>query len=294
MNKNEIKEALCELNKATGFRISLHDVNAEEICAAPAKIRAFCGRVQKSPEERALCERCDSSAYQRALSTGDTYSYKCRFGLTETVSPIYNFNKHVGFLMMGQTFECEEDRRTADEGLKALGVSESEREAVIADVPAVKGELAAAFAKILTIFAKYLTLSGAVYGKEEGIPEAAMRYIKENYSRKIQIKDICAKLGCSKTTLLSAFKAAYNVTVNAAITSVRLEAARKQLSAPGSSSINDVALAAGFSDQSYFCKVFSAEYGETPSEYKKRTEKQRGAELNSLPASCASDKGCKR
>jgi AraC-like DNA-binding protein len=100
------------------------------------------------------------------------------------------------------------------------------------------------------------------------------------------IKDICSALGCSKTTLLSSFKKAYKITVNSALNKVRLDDARKQLAAPNSPSINDVALSVGFSDQSYFCKVFSQEYGESPSEYKKMIEKKKIEEYSFLPSAC--------
>ena len=286
MNKNEIKEVLRELNIATGFRISLHDSSSVEICAAPSKIRGLCARVQECDKERELCERCDDVAYKRALLRGDTYSYKCRYGLTEIVSPIYNSGKHVGFLMMGQTFEGNEEKRCADERLALLNIEADERAALISDVPVVGKGLSASFSKILTICAKYLTLSGAVYGTEESIADAAMSYIKENFAKKIQIKDICASLGCSKTTLLSNFKSTYDTTVGAAITSVRLEAAKKQLSFAKDVSINDVALSVGFSDQSYFCKVFSQKYGVSPSECRRKADPIKERAHNSLPAPC--------
>ena len=269
MDKSEVKEVLRELNIATDFRISLHDITSDEICASPAEIRRFCSKIQEDPDERERCQKCDSVACQKALISGETYSYKCRFGLTESVSPIYNFNKHVGFLMMGQTFEVDEDRALADKKLAELGIKEKERQEILSEIPTVGRALSESFAKILTICAKYLTLCGAVHGTEETLPQSAMRYIKEHYSEKIPLKDICAKLGCSKTTLISAFKEAYSITVNSAVTETRLEAARKHLSSSPDASVNDVALACGFSDQSYFCKVFSAKYGESPSEYRR-------------------------
>ncbi len=286
MNKGEITEVLKELGVATGFRISLHDASAEEICAYPAKTRRFCARVQTSPAERLMCERCDNVACKKAVELGGTYSYKCRYGLTEIVSPIYNYGRLVGFLMMGQTAESAEDKAPAEEKLKSLGTSESERRLMLSEIPVVGKALASSFAKILTICAKYLTISGAVLGDTESIAESAMRFINENYSSRIHIKDICSKLGCSKSTLLASFKSEYGTTVNAALCKTRLKAARNMLAAREDESINGIALKCGFSDQSYFCKVFSSEYGESPSEYKKRVCADKSAELSKLPAIC--------
>lgn len=177
--------------------------------------------------------------------------------------------------MMGQTFEAESERTAAESKLLSLGLTQSEKDELIQQIPIIKPELASSFAKILTICAKYLTLSGAVYNTDESVPDAAMRFIRENYSKKLMIKDICAALGCSKTTLLSSFKRTYKITVNSALNKVRLDAARRQISTPHSPSINDVAISVGFADQSYFCKVFSKEYGKSPSEYRKNALNRR-------------------
>ena len=184
--------------------------------------------------------------------------------------------------MMGQTAESESDKLLAKEKLLSIGIGAAECEEILSEIPVVNRALASSFAKILTICARYLTLCGAVYGNTESIAQAAMRFIKENYEKRIHIKDICEKLGCSKSTLLSVFKSEHGITVNAALCKVRLDAARNMLLARDDESINSIALSCGFSDQSYFCKVFSAEFGESPSEYKKRALSEESFKSNAL------------
>ena len=58
----------------------------------------------------------------------------------------------------------------------------------------------------------------------------------------------------------------YGTTVNSYITDVRLSEAVNMLRA-GDRHIGEIATETGFSDQSYFSKVFSAKYGIPPSEY---------------------------
>ena len=60
------------------------------------------------------------------------------------------------------------------------------------------------------------------------------------------------------------------MTVNDYITEVRLGEAMRMLLA-GGQTIGEIALATGFSDQSYFSKVFSAKYGMPPSEYRTKS-----------------------
>ena len=64
----------------------------------------------------------------------------------------------------------------------------------------------------------------------------------------------------------TAFKKEYGVTVNEFLTEVRLNEAVKMMKM-GEKSIGEIAISAGFADQSYFSKVFSANYGVPPSVY---------------------------
>ena len=63
--------------------------------------------------------------------------------------------------------------------------------------------------------------------------------------------------------------------MNNYITAVRLTEAVNMLNM-GEYNIGEIATATGFSDQSYFSKVFSARYGVPPSEYTSANEKATG------------------
>ena len=126
------------------------------------------------------------------------------------------------------------------------------------------------YVKISTICGEYLTLSNAVSITKPTVGEMAKKYIGENIGNRILIGDICEHLKCSKSTLLSGFKKQFGITVNSYITQVKLDLAVRLLS-EGEMTISEIANETGFSDQSYFSKVFSAKYGIPPSEYRNDT-----------------------
>ena len=265
MNKQEITEVLYELHKITGFRVSLHGIGHEEIAAYPAERLPFCQQVNQIEAENRKCRECDKLACKAALDTKKTHIYKCRFGLTEAVSPLYNFGALTGFLMMGQICESEEEARIAEDklavllGRKETGISEK--------IPKIKKDMTESYLKIMTICAQYLTLSNAVPVSKPSVAELARGYIGENLQKKFVIADICEELKCSKSTLLTTFKKTYGITVNTYITEARLERA-VHLLIEGNMTISEIAVETGFSDQSNFSKVFSAKFGMPPSEYK--------------------------
>lgn len=271
MNKAEIVTVLYELHKITGFRISLHGADYGEIAAYPEKMLPFCEKIHGIPGEHERCLECDRIACLRALEARETQIYSCRFGLTEAVSPLYNFGTLTGFLMMGQVAKNDTERQLAEKKLREIIRDASLANSLSAAIPQINEDMVSSYVKIMTICAQYLTLSNAIPSTKPTVAELAKRYIGENVKKKICITDICNELGCSKSTLLTAFKSKYGTTVNTYITESRLELA-VHLLLDGDMTISEIASETGFSDQSYFSKVFSAKYGTPPSEY--RTEKR--------------------
>ena len=268
MKKQEIISVLYELYKITGFRMSLHDVNFVEIAAYPEERLPFCARVHKVRGEYDKCVACDRENFKSVRESHETMIYKCRYGLTEAVSPLYNFGILTGYLMMGQICDTETDITKLKSTLIRLGCSDEESDGILASTTRVSDDMTRSYVKIMTICAQYLTLSNAMPGARPTVAESAKRYIYENIEKRITIKEVCEEVGCSKTTLLSSFKREFGITVNTAIKLSKLEEA-KRLLLSGKLNINEIAQATGFYDQSYFSKVFSAEYGMTPSDYRK-------------------------
>lgn len=266
MTKEEIISVLAELYKITGFRVSLHSADYSEIAAYPAEKRKFCRMVHKDPAEYEKCVACDKAACKRALNDKSTHIYTCRYGFTEAVSPLYNFGTLTGFLMMGQIFETDPNGNPLHpevKNIQALGENMSD---LASETPLVDADMVRSYVKIMTICAQYLTLSNAIPSAKQTVAEMAKKYIFDNYRSKITIADICDEIGCSKSTLITGFKREYGTTVNNYITEVRLNEAVNMLKM-GERHIGEIASQTGFSDQSYFSKVFSAKYGIPPSEY---------------------------
>jgi len=265
MDRQEIITVLEELHKISGFRVSLHGTDFKEIAAYPKDRGAFCSIVNNDPDEHSRCMECDKHACHEALSTGKTYIYKCRFGLTEAVSPLYNFGTLTGFLMMGQVVESGDDLSKAKDAVRKL--PNCEREETIPQIPVIKKDMLPSYVRIMTICAQYLTLSNAVISERKTIAEEAAEYIEKNLDKKLGIKELCARIGCSKSTLITSFKKRYHTTVNSFTVDLRLKMAEGLLT-EGKRSIAEISADCGFSDQSYFSKVFSSKHGMTPTEYR--------------------------
>lgn len=95
----------------------------------------------------------------------------------------------------------------------------------------------------------------------------SINFIKNNFTEDISLDDIASSVSLSKSYFMRKFKEYTGCTVNEYLTSVRCKYAKHLLSQPNSS-VTEVALQCGFSDISYFTKVFKKNIGVLPSQYK--------------------------
>ena len=93
------------------------------------------------------------------------------------------------------------------------------------------------------------------------------RFIRESYMRQITLEDLTALAGCSKTTLIQAFKEVYGSTPFGYIIQIRLQKAKELLvgTDAGISQISDLI---GFQSVHYFSRFFKEKEGYSPMEFR--------------------------
>ena len=126
------------------------------------------------------------------------------------------------------------------------------------------------YARIMTVCAEYLTLSGAM--KSVGaLGKQVEDYLTAHYSERITLEGLAAQFGCSRSTLINAFAATHSVTVFGYLQELRLERARALLQET-TLPVGEVARLCGFSDGGYFTKVFRRAMGKCPLDYRNKTK----------------------
>ena len=93
----------------------------------------------------------------------------------------------------------------------------------------------------------------------------AVTYVRRNYSRRIVSDGMARLCGMSASNFGRAFKQVYNMTFQEFVVRYRVFQAFKALQAPGAN-ISEIAYSVGFSDPSYFTRVFKRYVGAAPSD----------------------------
>lgn len=102
--------------------------------------------------------------------------------------------------------------------------------------------------------------------KHRQIISRVTRHIEENIARVITLEELARVVHLSPGYLSHLFKKELNMSVVDYITRARIERAKHLLEDP-QSRVTEVARMVGYTDPSYFCKVFKREVGLTPTEY---------------------------
>ena len=97
----------------------------------------------------------------------------------------------------------------------------------------------------------------------------AINYIKQNLDKKVTLQDTANHVGFSYTHFSKVFKDEMGVPFNVYLNKFRVERS-KALLLSDRLSIQDVCDAVGYTDQSYFVKVFKKYAGVTPGSYRKK------------------------
>ena len=96
----------------------------------------------------------------------------------------------------------------------------------------------------------------------------ALRYIASHYAEPLRVADVAKHLHLSPDYFAALFRQTVGESFNAYLMRIRIEES-KLLLLSTNDSLTDIAIATGFSAQSYFCKVFKKHMGISPGRYRR-------------------------
>lgn len=270
-NHIEILEILRDLHKVSGFRVSIHDADCKEICAYPTTGSPFCQTLQQDAAVLAACRKCDTQMLRKVRESGETLFYRCPQGLYEAAAPIYHYGVLSGFLMIGQVRNTDATvfEEISENAASVLG-DEAAAKAITAQIPAMEETTMRAFLNIMTVIAEYLTETNRVRTESGRLADLIARYIRKNYREHLTLEILSQEFGYCNATMTKTFRKEYGVTIFQFLRDVRLEQAAKLLK-DGKAPIKEVAATCGIADQNYFSRIFTEQYGCSPTAYREES-----------------------
>ncbi len=108
--------------------------------------------------------------------------------------------------------------------------------------------------------------------------QKALSYMDENYTEEITLKEIAEYMSFSPVYFHNVFKDYMGITPHAYIEKKRIDAAKDYL-LTGELSLEEIAVRCGFKSHSYFAYCFKRSEGISPTAFRKKDNKYKGANL---------------
>lgn len=266
----EVQLLLDDYQKMVGVRIAVYDTEFNELYSSPKNLSNFCQCVRQNDAINNECKLCDQKAFRKAKANKDTYIYQCHLGLYEAVTPIYDHQQILGYVMIGQMLD------KTDRELKWLHMNHqfthytdifSDYKTEYYNLKQMSMDQIEAVSRIMKACASSIWLQHIIDIERSPITERIDDYIQKNYTEKIDTESICSALGVSKTTVYNSLKEEHGMSLTKYINNYRLENS-KALLKNKNTPIAEVATEVGFDDYNYYTRVFKQRYGLTPSQYR--------------------------
>lgn len=289
LNSELINKIAQDFAQATSLAVVVVNIHGDEISEL-FNFTPFCQLMRQHPQHSSRCRMSDRCGGLEASKSDQPCIYRCHAGLTDFSIPLVIAGHLVGFVLCGQVrLRQSEDVELVD----ILNVDDhwqADPELVNAyrNVPEMDYARITACADLLKLIVenslkKQLNFvvikdnppsSESKSAARDAHPhdskmKKALRYIDAHLSDELRLEDVASHVYLSPYYFSKLFKKYQGIGFNAWVNQQRMASARELL-CHSNWSIASIARNLGFSQTSYFCKVFRHTYQITPQAYRQQ------------------------
>lgn len=269
-NKEELNEILNDFHNVTGLNIRILDTDYNEIGKNEGEYPEFCNIIQRDNTGVKRCHCSDELILKKCAETKRIQIHICHAGLTDMAAPVIREGTVIAFIILGQiknnvTYN-QILQNTNDLNIDKALLEESYNKLTEFDTSRINS-----IANIAVMIAEHILLNNILKPMSDTHIQKSFEFIDKNINKPINIKDLCQHLNISKSVLYKSFKKQLNISPNQYINEKKIAKA-KDLINNTEMPIKEIADNLGFTNTTYFYKLFKKTTGITPVQFKKQTK----------------------
>lgn len=264
-NLKNLENLCADFFYATGINLSILDSAFNVLFINKAYSNKYCALIQSSEKGRCMCANSDKKLLLKCKETISPQHHICKAGLLDIAVPILQEKEIIGYIILGQ-IKTEETFKKPNLDIESINASELQKEYL--SLPKYTDSKIHSTISIASILAKHLLIENIIKVKTSNSLERVLKYIEDNLSEDLSIKNIAECTFVSKSSLYVLFNKNFNMTIGEYINNERIKKAEKLLSTTDLG-IEDISIKVGFSSQSYFSKTFKRIKSVSPKVFRK-------------------------
>lgn len=248
----------------------------------------FCSFVRSNQKYGYICQKCDAIAGVEAARIMKPHIYFCHFGLIDIAVPILHEENYLGAILIGQTQIQNEEDIDLDaivENNKKIDVNTFPKQAIeyYKNIQTHSLKEIKSIANLIFYLSEYM-VSNAFLKQQINLMnnsfqktmknfemesiQPAIQYIENNFTKDINVEYLAELCYSSYSNFLKMFKHQTGQTIINYISDKRIEHSKQYL-IDTSRPIYEIASELGYSECSYFNRVFKKKENITPSQFRK-------------------------
>ena len=227
--------------------------------------KKYCKAIQSTESGKKACLCSDSCLLNESRASKMPQMHVCHAGLVDVSVPVLYNDIIIGYVIFGQ-LKTNNDFSKIEKSLKNFELNIEELKEYYSELPLFTEEQIQSISIIAKMLVKHILLENMLKPFDENIGRV-ISYINENLDTDLTIHSISKIANISKSVLYRNFHNYFGCTVGQYINRKRIEKAVELLT-DNNLSIEEIAIRTGFSDGSYFSKIFKKEKGLSPLKYK--------------------------
>ncbi len=230
----------------------------------------YCRAVQNTDCGENACLISDLSLLDRCRKSRKAEMHICHAGLVDVALPVLYDDVIIGYVMFGQ-MKTHTDFASVKKYISGIGLDTAKMQKLYAAIPVYDSDKLSSVSNIAQMLVKYILLENLMKPDFDEKMQNAVSFIDANLDKELSFRTISKNINVSKSVLYKRFRDCFNCTVSEYINAKRVEKSIEYLTKTDLS-VEEVAQRSGFSDASYYGKVFKRLKGCTPSSYRKSRE----------------------
>lgn len=271
-NNSELKTLVKNFGTISNATIAIFDVKRNLLASYPDFSIPFCRSIRKNADINEKCNYCDILGFSKCYAAKKPYLYHCHMGLVEIASPIMYGDTLLGYILIGQFTDSPDRAQIRKNVLKASKqhrFSASEPLKELDNIVYLDSQYTTALTQLIEMCSNYIWLNRIVKLNNSDLGQEIRLYIATHLTENLSVDTICSKYNISPSGLYQLFQKLFGCGVVKIIREERIKRA-KELLLDSNFSVSDIASQVGILDANYFIRVFKAETGMTPGEYRKQ------------------------
>ncbi len=268
----DLKRAAKDFHTLTGATLVLFDESRRLLYAYPERICPFCEHLRTCDALRDDCLNCDRLGFDECDRTKLPHVYRCHMGLSEAITPIYENEILLGYLMMGGIL-CNENEALLQENILRVCASYGLRRDTLKELAdkliRTDEERIYAALHVTSMCACYLYCNNIIRNHSELLSAQLKEYVDRHFTEAITVPSLCKSFYVSRTKLYQLSIKAFGMSATDYMRQKRMQLAKRLLLSTDRS-IAQISHEVGYADTNYFTRVFKADVGTSPLIYRKQ------------------------